>query len=126
MKMIVNLVESLEQETENDEVVEETRRAPARRTSQRQVTKPKYLEDYILLTKEEGEKLLMCLNDEPRDFDEAKNSKAWRLACDDEIHSIIKNQTWNFVDLPDGEKLIGLKWVSNTCSREATMCMCFF
>lgn len=67
-------------------------------------TKPKNHE-------EEGERLLMCLNDEPRDFCEAKESTDWILACEDEIHSIIKDQTWNIVDLPDGVKPIGLKWV---------------
>ncbi|KAL1215284.1 Retrovirus-related Pol polyprotein from transposon TNT 1-94 [Cardamine amara subsp. amara] len=82
-----------------------------RRVSQRQTVMPKYLEDYILLIEEEGERLLLCLNDEPRDFSEAKESKDWILACEDEIHLIIKNQTWNLVDLPYGAKPISLKWV---------------
>lgn len=35
----------------------------------------------------------------------------WREACEDEIESIKMNKTWTLVDLPDGCKAIGLKWV---------------
>ncbi|CAA7013624.1 unnamed protein product [Microthlaspi erraticum] len=81
------------------------------RRSQRVRTQPSYLNDYILLAEIEGELLLMCLNDEPRDFYEAKESKSWMAACEDEINSIVKNKTWTLVDLPVGAKPIGLKWV---------------
>lgn len=43
------------------------------------------------LTEEEGEYVLMCLDDDPRNFAEAKGSKDWTLACEDEIQSITKN-----------------------------------
>ncbi|KAG7599586.1 Reverse transcriptase RNA-dependent DNA polymerase [Arabidopsis suecica] len=84
---------------------------PALRASQRQVTRPKYLNDYILLAEIEVERLLMVINDEPWDYQEAKESIEWKEACEDEISSIIKNNTWNLVDLPAGAKPIGLKWV---------------
>lgn len=32
-------------------------------------------------------------------------------ACEDEIASIERNQTWVLVDLPAGAKPIGLKWI---------------
>lgn len=51
------------------------------------------------------------INDEPCDFNEAKDHKQWILACEDEIKSIIKNKTWDLVDLLAGVKAIGLKWV---------------
>lgn len=35
----------------------------------------------------------------------------WREACKEEIGSIIKNKTWDLVNLPGGAKPIGLKWV---------------
>ena len=60
---------------------------------------------------EEGEYLLMCLNNEPRDFNEAKNAKEWIAACEDELRSIVKNGMWTCVDLPVGAKSIGLKWI---------------
>ena len=81
------------------------------RSSERQTRPPAYLEDYILLAEELGEEVLLYLNNEPRNFEEAKGSKEWRRACEDEIESIEKNRTWDLVDLPFGEKPIGLKWV---------------
>ena len=53
----------------------------------------------------------MYINNEPRNFEEAKGSREWTKACEEEIDSIIKNKTWIMVDLPIGAKAIGLKWV---------------
>ena len=98
-------------ETENmvDQVQEQTQ--PVLRVSQRHVSKPKYLEDYILLADVESEYLLLAINEEPWNYNEAKESKEWRDACEEEISSIEKNKTWNLVELPIGVKPIGLKWV---------------
>lgn len=74
-------------------------------------TKPSYLDDYILLVEVESECLLMIINDEPWDYNEAKKLKVWIDACKDEIFSIEKNSTWELVELPSGVKPIGLKWV---------------
>ena len=81
------------------------------RRSFRESKKPSYLDDYVYLAEEEGERLLLLLNEEPWDFEEAMELKVWRDACEEEIASIIKNKTWNLVDLPKGAKAIGLKWV---------------
>ena len=89
---------------------EETETQPLRR-SERQAMKPKYLDDYILLAEELGEEVLMYLNNEPRNFGEAKESRSWTRACEEEIESIIKNKTWTLVELPYGAKPIGLKWI---------------
>lgn len=35
----------------------------------------------------------------------------WRDACEEEIKSIVKNKTWDLVELPPGAKPIGLKWI---------------
>ncbi|KAG7554412.1 Integrase catalytic core [Arabidopsis suecica] len=96
-------------ETEHEENQDQPQ--PSLRRTQRQIIKPKYLEDYVLLAEEEGEDLLLLLNNEPRDFYEASESKEWIQACEDELQSIEKNKTWNLVDLPIGVKPIGLKWV---------------
>ena len=53
----------------------------------------------------------MYLNNEPRNFGEAKESRYWTRACEEEIESIIKNKTWILLDLPYRAKPIGLKWV---------------
>lgn len=81
------------------------------RRSQRQSTKPSYLDDYVLLAEFEGEQLLLSLNSEPRNFEEAKELKEWILACEEEIRSITKLDSWTLVDLPHGVKPIGLKWI---------------
>lgn len=81
------------------------------RRSERIHVKPKYLDDYILIAEELGEEILLYLNNEPKNFSEAKKSKEWTRACVDEIDSIEKNETWILVDLPYGAKAIGLKWV---------------
>lgn len=74
--------------------------------------KPGYLEDYVCLVEAEGECLLLLINEERYDFEDAIKEKVWRDACDDEISSIIKNKTWDLVDLPDGAKAIGPNWSS--------------
>ena len=103
-----------EEDTSNENLQQEetlpTPAAPVLRKSGRQTTIPSYLDDYVLLADEEGERLLMVVNDEPWDFKEANESREWRDACKDEITSIEKNKTWSLVDLPAGVKPIGLKW----------------
>lgn len=48
---------------------------------------------------------------EPWSFEEAKKLQVWIDACEDEIFSIEKNNTWDLVELPKGVKPIGLKWI---------------
>ena len=81
------------------------------RRSSRVRTQPSYLNDYILIAETECERLLMVINSEPWDWSEAKELEVWVDACKDEIFSIEKNNTWELVDLPEGIKPIGLKWV---------------
>ena len=81
------------------------------RRTQRQINNPKYLNDYVLLVEEEGETLLFCSNNEPRNFHEAKESKEWTHACEEEMRSIEKFRVWDLVDLSLGVKPTWLKWV---------------
>jgi len=94
-------------EDDEDNEMEHTEPRRSTRVSKR----PGYLDDYICLAEEEGERLLLLLNEEPWDFKEAMEDKVWRDACEDEIKSIVKNNTWSLVDLPVGAKAIGLKWI---------------
>lgn len=73
--------------------------------------KPSYLNDYVLLAEEEGKHLLLSLNEEPWNYNEAKELKVWREACGEELSSIERKKTWNLVELPTRAKPIGLKWV---------------
>ncbi|CAA7037483.1 unnamed protein product [Microthlaspi erraticum] len=117
--------EGVNKETDNDEVTvyngdllheeEKDQNQTVLRRSIRARHKPSYLEDYILMVELaielENEVLQMLINEEPWDFNEAKEEKVWREACKEEISSIVKNKTWDLVDLPAGAKAIGLKWV---------------
>ena len=81
------------------------------RRSTRETKIPSYLSDYILLAEEEGERFMLLINEEPWCFEDAIQEKVWKDACQDEISSIIRNKTWDLVDLPEGAKIIGLKWI---------------
>lgn len=105
------LEEEHETESEGDDGESQDDESPGPRRSERISTRPKYLDDYVLLSEEEGELLLMYLNDEPRTFEEAKKLEEWLQACEDKIESITRLKSWCLVDLPPGAKPIGLKWV---------------
>lgn len=91
------------------------------RRSSRLTKLPSYLEDYELLCEVDDdyellceieiEHILMLVDEEPWSYGEAKELKVWRDACQDEIESIVKNNTWSLVHLPPKCKAIGLKWV---------------
>ena len=100
-----------EEENYEEYTVEEEDNPQLLRRSQRVSTRPSHLDDYVLLAEIESERLLMAINEEPWDYDEAKKLKVWIDACKDEISSIEKNKTWDLVCLPAGAKAIGLKWV---------------
>ena len=98
-----------DEEYDNDEASEQGQ--PEVRRLSRTVSKPVYLDDYILVAELECERLLMMINNESWDFAEAKKMKVWLNACGEEILSIEKNDTWELVGLPLEVKPIGLKWV---------------
>ena len=100
-----------DEEYSEEHVVEEEEGDPRPRRSQCVSTRPSHLDDYILLAEIESERLLMVINEEPWDYDDAKKLNVWVDACKDESFSIKKNKTWDLVELRAGVKPIGLKWV---------------
>jgi transposase InsO family protein len=56
---------------------------------------------------------LVCLlaEGENIEFEQAVNDNKWRAAMNEEMHSIMKNDTWELVSLPKSHKPIGVKWV---------------
>ncbi|MCI58588.1 hypothetical protein A2U01_0079843, partial [Trifolium medium] len=52
--------------------------------------------------------------DDPVNYNEAVKSKMWRIAMDQEIESIEKNDTWELVTLPKEARKIGVKWIYKT------------
>lgn len=55
---------------------------------------------------------------DPATFEEAEKSEKWRIAMDEEINSIVKNQTWMLTSLPSETKCIGVKWIYKTKLNE--------
>ena len=58
--------------------------------------------------------VLSVVNDEPRFVKEAVSSeecKLWNNAMVEEIEALEKNEVWDLVELPDGRKPVGSKWV---------------
>ena len=49
--------------------------------------------------------------DEPTCVEEASQREEWIQAMDLEYQALMKNQTWRLVDLPQGKKAIGCKWI---------------
>ena len=58
--------------------------------------------------------IVFSTEDDPKTFEEAmtfKDSTFWKEAVNDEMDSILSNNTWVLVDLPIGSKPICCKWV---------------
>lgn len=52
--------------------------------------------------------------EEPHDLTEAKASRdwiKWNAATDDEMDSLIRNETWILVDKPVNRKIISCRWL---------------
>ncbi len=58
--------------------------------------------------------LVNAVREEPTTFNEAingDNSPQWKDAVKSEYESLMKNGTWQLVDLPPGRNLVGSKWI---------------
>jgi Reverse transcriptase (RNA-dependent DNA polymerase) len=59
---------------------------------------------------------------EPNTFEEAKQHKIWNKAMDEELKALEKNKIWEIVQLPQGKKLVGYKWVYKIkCHSDGTV-----
>ncbi|RVW16046.1 Retrovirus-related Pol polyprotein from transposon TNT 1-94 [Vitis vinifera] len=58
--------------------------------------------------------IVLQIEEDPKTYKEAmtlRDVAFWKEAINDEMDSIMSNQTWELVDLPPGSKPIGCKWV---------------
>nr|GEX70492.1 retrovirus-related Pol polyprotein from transposon TNT 1-94 [Tanacetum cinerariifolium] len=55
---------------------------------------------------------------DPISYNEVVKRNHWRTAMMDEIKSIEKNNTWSLVELPNGSKTVGVKWIYKTKLNE--------
>ena len=53
----------------------------------------------------------------PRNIQEALGDPNWRLAVFEEINAFKKNDTWEMVEVPNGKKVVGCKWMFTIKSK---------
>ena len=77
--------------------------------------KPAIPSDYVVYLQESGYDI--GVENDLETFSQAiscKESNLWYDAMKDEMNSMASNEDWNLVELPDGAKAIGCKWVFKT------------
>lgn len=47
----------------------------------------------------------------PKDWRCAKHNPRWNEAIKEELHALIRNKTWELVQLPEGKKAVSCKWI---------------
>lgn len=79
------------------------------------------MKDYIteksgFIVIEDGEDILAMFiaSEDSNCFEEAIKEDVWKKAMEAEISSTEENNTWEFIDLPEGAKVIGVKWIFKT------------
>nr|KYP36252.1 Retrovirus-related Pol polyprotein from transposon TNT 1-94 [Cajanus cajan] len=55
---------------------------------------------------------------DPTNFATVVQIPKWRQAMDEEMKTINKNDTWELMELPEGAKKVGVKWVYKTKRKE--------
>eukprot|EP00253_Pinus_taeda_P003107 PITA_03107 len=78
--------------------------SPLPRRSGRKTQKPLKLRDYALTSN-------VLNNVEPTNYKEASRFKKWRVAMNEEMESILRNDIWDLVELPKNKTPIGCIWL---------------
>lgn len=85
---------------------------------QRVKKRPAWMLDYVsgdeLSDEDPITHFVLFADCDPITYDEASKDEKWKIAMDEEIKSIERNNTWELSDLPRGQKCIGVKWVYKT------------
>ena len=74
------------------------------RRSTRQTHPPVKFRDYFLMTS-----IMNVI--EPLNYEQAKDKEEWVTAMNEEYNSIMRNKTWDLVELSKDKVLIGSKWL---------------
>lgn len=80
----------------------------------RNTRRPQYLNDYVTRNESEVEEEVNMVEMNSYDlttFEGAEKILKWREDMDEEMNSIMKNQTWKLADFPHGAKCVGVKWI---------------
>jgi len=83
---------------------------------------PTWMRDYVTgegLSEEDNEAhLAIFAATDPIHFEDALKSEKWRHVMDLEMEAINKNDTWELVELLEGGKKVGVKWIYKTKFNE--------
>ena len=119
---VPTIVDDIVQEQDNDEVLpqipiqqpQQPQEVPLRRSvRERRSAIP---DDYIIFLQEHEDGIGLT-EDDPINFCQAmrsSNSQNWINAMKDEMKSMQDNDVWDLVELPEGVKPIGCKWIFKT------------
>lgn len=55
---------------------------------------------------------------DPATFENAIKEAKWRKPMDEEITAIERSDTWELVDIPQGQKTVGVKWLFKIKRKE--------
>ena len=83
---------------------------PSRRSTR--VRKNAISDDYVVYMCED-----MGMMDDPTSYKQAMmsaNAQKWQDAMEDELKSMSSNDVWDLVEIPEGAKKVGCKWVYKT------------
>ncbi|KAA0057473.1 retrovirus-related Pol polyprotein from transposon TNT 1-94 [Cucumis melo var. makuwa] len=80
------------------------------------------MEDYLITGMDQFDDpvvyFALFANWDPVTFEEAFKKPKWQEAMNDEIVAIERNNTWELIELPKGQKTIDVKWVYKTKLNE--------
>jgi len=86
-----------------------------RKSTQRLIAESANNSYALTIAQEIGEK------GEPKNYSEAissDDSTKWIAAMQEEVESLLKNQTWELVKLPEGKRVISYKWIFKKRRRD--------
>ncbi|CAL2274253.1 unnamed protein product [Prunus armeniaca] len=110
----MNEIQVQETQDVNNEVVQ-PQEAPAPQRRSNRNRRPAISQDYVVYLQES--EFMASDFEDPLFFNEAINSPEvlkWKEAMESELDSMENNQVWDLVELPEGVKPIGCKWVFKT------------
>ncbi|WVY90570.1 hypothetical protein V8G54_036084 [Vigna mungo] len=97
----------------NEQLIEEPQEAALRRSVRQK--RPAISNDYVVYSVEH--ECDLSIDEDPVSFRQAmesNNSENWLNAMKEELKSMDDNKVWDLVELPNGSKRVGCKWVFKT------------